>query len=228
MKKRVFILFLGVILSFGITAGIITSGFATKYMMTNMIKLLHQKKIDKITFPKEGSTCRWTSSRHPDPNWRFEYDFGEEEFLIITFEAFDNLEPDSDVCRLFDIIQRNGKSAADGRFYKMMLHFYMYDKNDIMIVSHDKIVYAYNELSNHCKMISLPLRMDKDSGWSDILNQYDIGKIRIIYGSKSFNFKLDDNSSPYSTIEQIKQLSFWVKCPENQLNDIGKKYDVWK
>lgn len=227
MKKRVFILFLGVILSFGITAGIITSGFATKYMMTNMIKLLNQKKIDKITFPKEFPKFRMTSSRHHDPNWRFEYDFGEKELLIITFEAFDNLEPDSDVCRLFDIIQRNGKSA-DGRFYEMMLHFYMYDKNDIMIVSHDKIVYANNVLLNHCKMISLPLIMDKDSGWPDILNQYDIGKIRIIYGSKSFNFKLDDNSSPYSTIEQIKQLSFWAKCPENQLNDIGKKYDVWK
>lgn len=224
MKKRVFVLFLGVILSFGITAGIITSGFATKYMMTNMIKLLNQKKIDKITFPKEFPKFRRTSSSHPDSKWLFEYCFGEEELLIITFY---DLESDSDVCRLFDIIQRNGKSA-DGRFYEMMLHIYMYDKNDIMIVSHDKIVYAYNVLSKNFKKISLSLRMDKDSGWPDILNQYDIGKIRIIYGSKSFNFKLDDNSSPYSTIEQIKQLSFWAKCPENQLNDIGKKYDVWE
>ena len=125
------------------------------------------------------------------------------------------------------LFKKNGKSA-DGRFYEMMLHIYMYDKNDIMIVSHDKTVYAYNVLSENFKNISLSLSMDKDSGWPDILDKYDIGKISIIYGSKSFNFKLDDNSSPYSTIEQIKQLSFWVKCPENQLNDIGKKYDVWE
>lgn len=225
MKKRVFILLLGVILSCGITAGILTSGFAAKYMMKNMIELLNQKKIDKMSFPESSGTVSHIASVHSDPLWKFEYlVFGGKEMLQISFYDF---EADSDVCRLFNIIQRNGLSN-DG-YFKLKLNIDVYDKNDMLIVSHDKYyIYALpSSLSDDIKTIFLTLIMGKDSAWDAVLGKYNIGKIRIIYGNYSFILKLDDNSSPYSTIEQIKQLSFWVKCPENQLNDIGKKYDVW-
>ena len=112
MKKRVFILFLGVILSCGITAGIITSGFAAKYMMLNMIELLNQKKIDKISFPtNEGPDSRSTSSMHENSSLTCRFDYyiyKNTEILEITFLDF-GLSND-DMSRLWTTILRNGIS----------------------------------------------------------------------------------------------------------------------
>ena len=229
MKKRVFILFFGVILSCGITAGILTTGFVAKYMMQKMIILLNQKKIDKMSFPKNiGTNIRSVSSIHSDSQWGFEYAAtGEKGLLKISFFYLEGEDLEGDAYSLFRIINRDG--ISENGIYELDVHIDVYDKNDMMLVSNDRSIYAHtSSLIKQLKTVFLLLSMNEKSAWEDVLDKYDIGRIKVTYGSNTFNLKLVDNSSPYSTIEQIRQLSFWVKCPESQLNDIGKKYDVWK
>ena len=228
MKKFLFILIMGVILSSGVTAGILTSGAAAKYMMLKMIELLSQKKIDKMTFPKNEGTDRISSSIHVSSTntlWRFDYvNLNDTEILQIRF--FDCETDDNNVSHLVNTIKMCGKSYDDD-FWSLGAHMYMYDKEGSMIVSKENMSICTSNKGGSLEAAWLFMNMDKDGGWYDFLDKHDISRIRIVYGNNSYNLKLIDYNSPYSTIEQIRQLSFWVKCPENQLNEIGKKYDVW-
>lgn len=224
MKKRVLILIIGVIFSCGLQAGILTSGFAARYMMLQMIELLNQKKIDKMTFPKnDGPDHRSSSSIHflsSSTFWRFDY-FIYEDNEILQMRFFGT--KDNDVSRIFNTIKRYG-TYDDDDILSLGVHMYMYDKTGTMIAS---VEGGINTFTNGLREVSIFLSMNRDNGWNDILAKHDISCIRIEYGGNSFNIKLIDDGSPYSTIEQIRQLSFWVRCPEDQINKIAKEYDVW-
>ncbi len=227
MKKRVLILFFGVILSCGITAGILTTGFVAKYMMQKMIILLNQKKIDKMSFPENnGPNFRSSSSVHANSTifWNFNYVvYNNTEILGISIT--ERGSDSSDIFSLWSNILKYG--ISDDKAVTLVVQIYMYDKYGNQIVSAQDIKTYVNLKNGLLPQISFSLNMNKDDGWHDIFDKHDISRIRIDYGSNSFNMKLVDNSDPYSTIEQIRQLSFWVNCSESQLNDIGKKYNVW-
>ena len=228
MKKRLFLLALVACVTFVMTAGILTTKFLPKQKMIQMIELLYQKKIEKMTFPKnDGPNYRSSSSIHENSSnsvWRFDYvKINENEILQIRF--FDFGSDDNDVSRLVSTIKKYGKSNDDG-FCQLCAHMYMYDKEGSMIVSMENMSICTSTIGV-LEAVWIFLNMDKDGGWNDFLDKHDISRIRVVYGNNSYNLKLVDYNSPYSTIEQIRQLSFWVTCPESQLIEIGKQYDVW-